>query len=58
MSENEAILLDLIRQHENPEKAILTAIQVILWSLSHSEPSSSCQIESIPMLEKSTIDCF
>ena len=37
MSENETILLDLIRQHKNPEQALLTAIQVVLWTLSHTE---------------------
>ena len=52
MSENETILLNLIRQHKNPEEALLTAIQVILWTLNHSD----CQVENIPTLEKSTID--
>ena len=58
MSENETILLDLIRQHKNPEQALLTAIQVVLWTLSHTEQSSSCQIENNTVLEKSTIDCY
>ena len=48
MSENETILLNLIRQHKNPEEALLTAIQVILLML------NQCQDET--PLEKSTID--
>lgn len=40
MTENETILISLIRQHKNPEQALLTAIQVILWSLEHPEASS------------------
>ena len=48
MSENETILLNLIRQHKNPEEALLTAIQVILLLL------NQCQDET--PLEKSTID--
>ena len=48
MSENETILLNLIRQHKNPEEALLTAIQVILLLL------NQCQDET--SLEKSTID--
>lgn len=41
MTENETILINLIRQHKNPEQALLTAIQVILWSLDHPEESAS-----------------
>ena len=48
LSENETILIDLIRQHKNPEEALLTAIQIILLSLNR------CQDET--PLEKSTID--
>ena len=48
MSENETILINLIRQHKNPEEALLTAIQVILLML------DKCQDETT--LEESTID--
>lgn len=50
MSENETILINLIRQHKNPEEALLTAIQVILVLL------NKCQDET--PLENSTIDCI
>ena len=48
MTENETILINLIRQHKNPEEALLTAIQIILLSLNQSQDET--------YLEKSTID--
>lgn len=41
MSENETILINLIRNHKVPEKAIVTAIEIILLFLSHPEASAS-----------------
>ena len=51
MSENETILISLIRQHKNPEEAIITAIGVVLAMLNRQEPA-----ENIPQLEEITID--
>ena len=48
MTENETILINLIRNHKVPEQAILTAIEIILLML------NQCQDET--PLEKSTID--
>ena len=33
MTENERELINLIRENDNPEKAILTAVDTILWFL-------------------------
>ena len=41
MSENETILINLIRNHKVPEKAIITAIEIILLFLNHHEESAS-----------------
>jgi hypothetical protein len=41
MSENETILINLIRNHKVPEKAIIAAVEIILFFLSHPELSSS-----------------
>lgn len=30
MSENETMLINLIREHKNPEKALVTAVEVIV----------------------------
>ena len=39
MTNNEIKLLDLIRNNENPEQALVTAIQVITDYLKHCESS-------------------
>lgn len=39
MSENETMLINLIREHKNPEKALVTAIEIILLFLNHPEAS-------------------
>lgn len=41
MSENETILINLIRNHKVPEQAIITAIEIILLFLNHHEESAS-----------------
>ena len=41
MSENETMLIDLIRNHKNPDKAFVTAIEIILVFLNHHEASVS-----------------
>ncbi len=41
MSENETMLINLIRNHNNPEKALATALEVILSFLNHPEVSAS-----------------
>jgi hypothetical protein len=40
MSENETILINLIRNHKVPEQAIVTAIEIILLFLKKSEDIS------------------
>lgn len=39
MSENEIMLINLIREHKNPEDALLIAINTILALLEQDEPS-------------------
>lgn len=41
MTENETILINLIRNHKVPEQAIVTAIEIILLFLNHQEESAS-----------------
>ena len=41
MTENETMLINLIREHKNPEKALVKAVEVILSFLSHPEQSVS-----------------
>ncbi len=41
MSENETTLINLIREHKNPEEALLTAVEIILSFLNHPEASAS-----------------
>ena len=41
LSENETILINLIRQHKNPDDALLTAIQIILLSLNQEKSVSN-----------------
>ena len=41
MSENESLLIELIRNHKNPEKALVTAIEIIVSFLSHPESTAS-----------------
>ena len=49
MSENETELINLIRQHENPEEALAVALKVILDFLDH--PSSSASELVVASLE-------
>ena len=37
MTEYETKLLNMIREHEHPEKALLIAIETILWYLARRE---------------------
>ena len=41
MTENEIKLLETIKNHSNPEQAMLTAIEIILSYLNHHESSVS-----------------
>lgn len=41
MTENEIMLINLIRNHEKPDKAFVTAIEIILSFLNHHEASAS-----------------
>ena len=41
MSENETMLINLIREHNNPEKALSAAVETILLFLNHHEASAS-----------------
>ncbi len=41
MTKNEAKLLEMIHNHENPDKAFVTALNIILVFLNHLEPSES-----------------
>lgn len=41
MSENETMLINLIREHNNPEKALSAAVEIILLFLNHHEASAS-----------------
>ena len=41
MDEDERMLLDMIRHNENPDKAFVTALNIILLFLNHLEPSES-----------------
>ena len=41
MTENETVLINLIREHNDPEKALTTAIEIILSFLNHHEASAS-----------------
>ena len=41
MTDNETTLLDMIRKNDNPERALLIAIEVIVDFLSHHESSQS-----------------
>lgn len=41
MSENEIMLIEMIKNHSDPEKALNIAIEVIIDYLSHLEPSES-----------------
>jgi hypothetical protein len=46
MTENEIKLIEMIRNHNDPEKALITAVEIILRYLSQpesfEEPSSAC----------------
>lgn len=41
MRENEIKLIEMIRDHPNPEKAFVKALEVILLFLNHHESSGS-----------------
>jgi hypothetical protein len=46
MTENEIKLIEMVRNHNDPEKALITAVEIILRYLeqpeSFEEPSSAC----------------
>lgn len=44
MTSNEFELLSMIREHDNPEQALVTAIEIILSHLTHLEVS---ELESV-----------
>ena len=44
MTDNEIELLKLIRNNDNPERALITAIEIILSHLTHLEAS---ELESV-----------
>lgn len=37
MSENETMLINLIREHKNPEKALVVAVEIIIDYLQHQD---------------------
>ena len=41
MTENEIELLEMIRNHPNPEQALIVAIEIILSFSNHPEPTAS-----------------
>ncbi len=41
MTENESILINIIREYEDPEKALLKAMEIILLFLNHREAFES-----------------
>ena len=41
MSENEVKLIEMIHNHNNPDKAFVTALEIILLFLKHHESSES-----------------
>lgn len=41
MTENETVLINLIREHEKPDVALVTAIDIILSFLNHHEVSAT-----------------
>ena len=41
MTENETMLINLIREHKNPEQALVTAVEVIISALKFLESSES-----------------
>lgn len=44
MTEREAYLLNLIRNHDNPAEALVTAIEIILSFLEHHEQNESASV--------------
>ena len=40
MTENEIELIDMIRNHKNPEKAFVTALEIILLFVKHESSDS------------------
>ena len=52
MSENETRLLNLIRQHNNPEKALAIAVSVLLSFLNRPESvASELVVASLELIE-------
>ena len=49
MTNNEIELINLIRENDNPEQALLTAIDIILLSLTQHE---SCPVPSVACLQE------
>ena len=49
MTTNEIELINLIRENDNPEQALLTAIDIILLSLTQHE---SCPVPSVACLRE------
>lgn len=50
MTENETALLDMVRNHNNPEQALLVAIEVIIDFLTHPESTelkSSVEVQEL-----------
>lgn len=41
MKENEIKLIEMIRNHKNPEKAFVTALEIILSFVNHHESTES-----------------
>lgn len=44
MTENEIMLIEMIKNHSNPERALNIAIEIILDFLNHLEPSESISL--------------
>ena len=44
MTENESYLLNLIRNHDNPAEALVTAIEIILSFLEHHAQCESTSV--------------
>lgn len=52
MTENEIKLIEMIRSHDNPEKAFVTALEIIILFLKHYEsPVSEISVGSRELVE-------
>ena len=50
MTDNERKLITMIRTHTHPEKAMVTAINLICWYLTQSQSSATPSAADVPEL--------